>query len=99
MPTASSRGCPETLVERFVAWRLAGTTDEARRVYHDRATVTVLANMGMSTQLAAFGLAIALGQPLAYVWLLIAEVACVALLLARRETRIHPNREEALEHR
>ena len=68
-------------------------------MYHDRATVTVLANMGMSTQLAAFGLAIALGRPLAYVWLLIAEVAFVALLLARRESRIHPNREVSLEHR
>jgi archaetidylinositol phosphate synthase len=92
-------GWQDVLVERFVEWRLRGAGDEARRVYHDRATVTVLANMGMSTQLAAFGICVALGHPLAYLWLLLAQAACVGLLLLRRETLVHPKQEVSLEHR
>jgi archaetidylinositol phosphate synthase len=92
-------GWQDALVEQLVERRLRGASQEARRVYHDRTTVTALANMGMSTQLAAFGLAVALGHPLAYVWLLPAQVALVGLLLARRELLIRPNREVSLEHR
>jgi phosphatidylglycerophosphate synthase len=57
----------------------------ARILRPDRRTVTVLAQMGMSSQLLAFGLCMALGHPLAYVWLLIGELALVAGLVLRRE--------------
>ena len=49
----------------------------------------VLANLGMSTQLAVFGLCIALGQPLAFAWIALAELGLVALLALRRELVIH----------
>ena len=83
-----------SLLQRLYAWslRLAGHARRAlRRVpaarcirrgrgaaYHDRATVSVLANMGMTPQLAAFGVCIAVGHPLAFVWVLAAEVVLVA---------------------
>jgi archaetidylinositol phosphate synthase len=81
-----SYGWQDTLAERFVESRLHGASDEARAAYHDRATVSVLANMGMTPQLAAFGVCIAVGHPLAFVWVLAAEVVLVAALVARRET-------------
>ena len=92
-------GWQDALVERFVERRLRGASEEGRAAYHDRATVTALANMGMSTQLAAFGLCMASGHPAAYVWLLLVQVAFVAVLLARREALVHPSREVSLEHR
>jgi phosphatidylglycerophosphate synthase len=79
-------GWQDVLVERFVESRLRGASDEARAAYHDRLTVAVLANLGMTPQLAAFGLCIAVGHPLAFLWLLAGEVALVALLVLRRET-------------
>jgi archaetidylinositol phosphate synthase len=79
-------GWQDTLVERFVEWRLQGAADEARAAYHDHRTVAVLANLGMTPQLAAFGVCIAFGHPLAFVWVLVAQVVLVALLVARRET-------------
>jgi archaetidylinositol phosphate synthase len=66
----------DRLAESLVARRpaLAGST-----------AVSLLANLGMSTQLAAFGLLIALGHPIAFAWLALAEVAVIALaLLSRR---------------
>jgi hypothetical protein len=45
----------------------------------------------MSTQLAAFGLLLALGQPLAFAWLALAEVALIGLALVRRRA---PRRQE-----
>jgi phosphatidylglycerophosphate synthase len=44
-------------------------------------SVSLLANLGMSTQLAAFALLLALGQPLAFAWLALAEAAAIALAL------------------
>jgi phosphatidylglycerophosphate synthase len=69
----------DRLAEALVARRpaLAGST-----------AVSLLANLGMSTQLAAFGLLIALGHPLAFAWLALAEAAVIALaLLPRRVFR------------
>jgi len=77
-------GWQDRLVERFVESRLRGASDEARVAYHDRLTVDVLANLGMTPQLAAFGVCIAAGHPLAFVW-----VACRtgrARIVARRAT-------------
>jgi len=75
----------DRLVQHYVAWRLRDALPEARLAYHDRATVAVLANMGMTPQLAAFGLCVALGHPLAFVWLVAAELGVVVLLALRRE--------------
>jgi len=75
----------DRLVERFVAWRLRDVLPEARLAYHDRATVFALANLGMSTQLAAFGVCLALGHPLAFIWLVAAELVFVTVLALRRE--------------
>lgn len=89
----------DRLVERFHAWRLRDASGELRLAYHDRASVSVLANLGLSTQLAAFGVCLALGRPLAFVWLAVGEVALVALLALRREliVRTAPQpKEEAL---
>jgi phosphatidylglycerophosphate synthase len=65
----------DRLVERFVAARVAP----------DHTTVAVLANLGMSTQLAAFGVCIALGRPLVFAWLALAQLGLVAALALRRE--------------
>jgi len=48
------------------------------------AGVSLLANLGMSTQLAAFGLLMALGRPLAFAWLALAQVTVIALALVPR---------------
>jgi phosphatidylglycerophosphate synthase len=89
----------DRLVERFVDRRLDGAPRELRLAYHDRATVVALANLGLSTQLAVFGLCLALGHPLAFAWVALAEVALVVLLALRREllVRTAPRlKEEAL---
>jgi archaetidylinositol phosphate synthase len=78
----------DRLVERFVARRLRDASSHARLAYHDRATVALLANLGMSTQLLAFGLCIALGRPAAFAWIAVAELAFVAVLALRRELLI-----------
>jgi archaetidylinositol phosphate synthase len=56
--------------------------------------VTALANCGMSTQLAAFGLCMAVGHPLAFVWVLVCEAVAIVGLLS-----IQPKQEVSLEHR
>jgi phosphatidylglycerophosphate synthase len=89
----------DRLVERFVARRLRSASPLARLAYHDRATVSVLANLGMSTQLAVFGLCIGFGHPLVFAWIAVAELVPVALLALRRELLIRtvPHlKEEAL---
>jgi archaetidylinositol phosphate synthase len=57
------------------------------------AAVSLLANLGMSTQLAAFGLLMALGHPLAFAWLVLAEVVVIALALLPRRA---PSRQEEI---
>ena len=76
----------DRLVERSIERRLrSAQVREARRAYHDRATVTVLANLGMSTQLLVFGICAALGRPAAFAWIALAELAFVLCLFLRRE--------------
>ena len=68
--------------------RLAESLVARRRGLVGPTAVTLLANLGMSTQLAAFGLLMALGHPGAFPWLALAEVAAIALaLLLRRAPR------------
>ena len=75
----------DRLVERFVAHRLRNAGPQERAAYHDRATLSVLANLGMSTQLLAFGTCIALGRPAFFSWIALAELALVVLLALRRD--------------
>jgi archaetidylinositol phosphate synthase len=78
----------DRLVERFFARRLRDAGPQARLAYHDRDTVVVLTNLGMSTQLLAFGMCIALGRPAVFAWIAIAELVLVAILMLRRELAI-----------
>jgi len=78
-------GWQDRLVEGLVEGRLRGRRRPDRLTYHDPAAVAVLANLGLSTQLAVFGALLALGRPLAFVWLLCAELVVVAGLGLRRE--------------
>jgi phosphatidylglycerophosphate synthase len=72
----------DRLAESLVARRpaLAGST-----------AVSLLANLGMSTQLAAFGVLLAAGHPLAFAWLAVAEAAAITLALLPRRA---PSRQE-----
>jgi phosphatidylglycerophosphate synthase len=92
-------GWQDVLIERFVERRLRGLGEEARSAYHDGATVRILANLGMTTQLAVFGLCIAVGHPLAFALVALAEVGFVAALFVRRESFVNVDREVVLEHR
>jgi phosphatidylglycerophosphate synthase len=83
---AVAYGWQDVLADRFVERRLRGASEERRAAYHDRLTVSVLANLGMTPQLAAFGVCIAVGHPRAFTWVLAGEVVLVALLVLRRET-------------
>jgi archaetidylinositol phosphate synthase len=65
----------DRVAEALVARRPALTTPAA---------VSLLANLGMSTQLAAFGLLMALGHPLAFAWLALAEAVVIAIALLPR---------------
>jgi phosphatidylglycerophosphate synthase len=78
----------DRLVERFFAWRLRAAGPQARLAYHDRATVSVLANLGMSTQLLVFGICVALGRPAAFAWIALGELVLVLALVLRRELAI-----------
>ena len=99
MPEAEGR--PTALLRRVYARRVraAGSARRALRRAAARATrrrrrgsPTTTARpsrcsrtSGMSPQLAAFGICLALGQPLAFVWLVVAELGLVAVLALRRE--------------
>jgi phosphatidylglycerophosphate synthase len=75
----------DRLVERLAAWRLRAASPQARLAYHDRFTVSALANLGMSTQLLVFGICVGLGTPAAFAWVALAELGMVLLFVARRE--------------
>jgi archaetidylinositol phosphate synthase len=92
-------GWQDALVERFVERRLRGVDEAGRRAYHDSATVGILANMGMTTQLAAFGLCVAAGHPLYFVVGALTELVLVGALFVRRESFVNVDREVVLEHR
>lgn len=69
---------------------LAGELDLARAAqatlaYHDRAAVSVLANLGLSTQLLVLGVCLVLGVPTVYLWLVLGSLALLPLLQLRRE--------------
>ncbi len=51
-------------------------------------TVSVLANLGMSTQLAVFGLFLVLGHPSGFAWLAVGELAAITLALLPQRTPV-----------
>lgn len=70
--------------------RLAGAEPDLRRrrathAYHDSATMAVLANLGLSTQLAVLGACLVLDAPSVYLWFVLAAAALLPLLQLRRE--------------
>jgi phosphatidylglycerophosphate synthase len=71
--------------------RLAEAVVARRPALVRPAAVSALANLGMSTQLAVFGLLLALGHPLAFAWVALVEVAVIALALLPRRV---PRRQE-----
>jgi archaetidylinositol phosphate synthase len=64
--------------------RLAEAIVVRRPALAGTSAVSLLANLGMSTQLAAFGLLMALGHPLAFAWLALTELVVIALVLLPR---------------
>jgi len=60
----------------------------------DLAKVGALAQLGMSSQLAVFGVCIAVSHPLAYVWILLAQLVFVVGLFVVAPS----NQEVSLEH-
>ena len=77
----------DRLLERLVEARLARLHADgpARLAYHDRWTLAVVAQLGLSTQLAVLGVCLALGRPMAYLWLVLACGAAILVLALRRE--------------
>lgn len=83
--------------DRLLRWlsgrrleRVAGSVNgelgrKAALAYHDPFTVGVLANLGLSTQLAVLGVCLLLGAPEAYLWLALASLLVLPPLQLRRE--------------
>ncbi len=67
--------------------RSPARVQEARLAYLDPVSVSVLANLGLTTQLAALGLCLALGVPELYPWFVLACLAGLAPLHVRGELR------------
>lgn len=61
--------------------RLAEALAGRRPALTSSRSVSLLANLGMSTQLAVFGLLLASGQPLVFAWLALAEATVISLAL------------------
>jgi hypothetical protein len=87
------------LSERRLERVLRGVDDTVERrlaalEYHDRATLAVLANLGLSTQLFVLGACLAVGVPELYLWLVLASVTLLPVLQLRRElvVRSRPRR-------
>lgn len=66
-------------LRRIASWRFVGQGG------YDRFTVTALANLGLSTQLFVLGICLALGQPSAYLWFVLACLAALVPLQLRAE--------------
>lgn len=74
----------DRLARAFVARRLERLPVDPR-IYHDRGTMAVFANLGLSTQLVILGVCLVLEAPEAYLWLVLGSLALVPLLALRRE--------------
>jgi archaetidylinositol phosphate synthase len=88
---APSGGVAERTLESVYRY-LFGRLDRAFRsllehMEPDRLMITVLANLGLSTQLLVLGVCLAAERPAAYVWLVLASLPVVVGLLVRRNRR------------
>jgi phosphatidylglycerophosphate synthase len=75
----------DRLVERFAEWRLRSASPAERLAWHDRATVSLVANFGLSTQLFVLGICLVAGSPAAYAWVAASCAAALVPLALRRE--------------
>jgi phosphatidylglycerophosphate synthase len=85
-PTAALRSVYHSLYapqDRLAEWVVA-----RRPSLSQRSAVTVLANLGMSTQLALFGLFLVLGHPLGFAWFAVGELAVITLALLSQRTPV-----------
>jgi phosphatidylglycerophosphate synthase len=82
-------GSQDRLVEAFVEWRLRALNagPAARLAWHDRGSLFVLVNFGLSTQLAVLGVCLAAGSITAYFWFVFACGATLVPLVIRRDFR------------
>jgi phosphatidylglycerophosphate synthase len=69
-------------VRSLTSWRFEG------RQAYDGHAVSVLANLGLTTQLAVLGLCLALGAPRAYLWVALGCVVVLVALHRRAELRV-----------
>jgi phosphatidylglycerophosphate synthase len=72
----------DRVVRGVSAWRFGD------RPAYDVFAVTVLANVGLTTQLAALGLCLVLGAPSVYLWLVLGCLPLLAALHVRAELRV-----------
>ncbi len=88
-------------IRAFSSWRfrraLKGSrgpaeTRAAALAYHDRPTVLVLANLGLSTQLVVLGVCLVAGVPELYLWLVVAMSPLLLMLQLRREWLVRRRR-------
>ena len=68
-------------VRRISAWRFDG------RPAYDALAISVLANLGLTTQLAVLGLCLLLGVPSAYLWIVLTCLLVLCALHLRAELR------------
>jgi len=72
----------DRVIRGVSAWRFGS------RPAYDRFSVTVLANLGLTTQLAALGVCLVLGAPSVYLWLVVGCPVLAAALHVRAELRV-----------
>ncbi len=85
-PTAALRSAYQAVYapqDRLAEWVVT-----RRPTLSQRSAVTVLANLGMSTQLAVFGLFLVLGHPLGFAWFAVGELAAITLALLPQRTPV-----------
>ncbi len=98
-PEAEAEGGATAILRRLYRFayapqdRLAEALVARRPALTSPLAVSLLANLGMSTQLAAFGLLMVLGHPSAFAWLAVAEVLLIAVVLLPRRA---PERREEI---
>ncbi|HEU0246422.1 MAG TPA: CDP-alcohol phosphatidyltransferase family protein [Gaiellaceae bacterium] len=80
-------GLVRGLSARRLEQTLAGdsASEPVTLAYNDRGTVTVLANLGLSTQLAVLGLCLVIAEPALYLWVTLGSLVLLPVLQLRRE--------------
>ena len=75
-------GVLDRVVRGISTWRFGD------RPAYDGFAVTVLANLGLTTQLAVLGVCLALGAPTLYLWLVLGCLLVLGALHVRAEVRV-----------